>query len=96
MPKGLNLPAEIEKGEGCPYGWRKPLRLIAFSLADRERHFETTYYEPLVGSVREGKVSPNIEGIPDLTAPAREERGRRRQELERQELARGKQMSMGF
>ena len=95
-PKGLNLPAEIERGSGCPYGWRKPFNLIAFSLADRQRHFEMTDYEPLVGSVREGKVSPNIEGIPDLTAPAREEKKRRRREQEREELARGKQMSLGF
>ena len=84
VPEGLQLAADIYRGTGGLSASRKPFRLFAFSIADRNFYWEITWYSKLVGSVRDGKVSADTEGIPDLTAERRAEMARREAEKPRQ------------
>lgn len=65
----------------------RPFKLVAIPW-ERERFFGSLWYEPLIGSVREGRVSSGIEGVPDLTAEAR---ARHKTWLEGMERNRGPQ-----
>ena len=71
-------------------------KLIPLPERDREGHFRSMWYEPLIGSVRDGRVTVDIDGIPDLTAEARAEAERRRAEREDEELRKGKQLKMAL
>ncbi len=62
---------ETDMGE-AKYGER-PFRLTVFTNASRETHWLHNWYFTLIGSVKDGQVSPDIQGIPDLTLPARKE-----------------------
>ena len=93
-PEDLRLATDISRGPGCPLGWRRLFSLHVFAGRDREEFWRFNWYEPLIGSVKDGKVSAYTEGIPDLTAEARAQFERQRAEWERQEAARGKQLKM--
>lgn len=58
LPEGLRLEADV--GSGSCRQFR--LRVMP---CDYEPYWERTWYERLVGSVRDGKVSSDTEGVPD-------------------------------
>jgi len=66
-------------GGGDPILTQRP----ASVTVTREFHPHHYIYEPLIGSVREGKVSPDTEGIEDLHAKALKERDERDAENKR-------------
>ena len=57
-PDGLHLQADV--GGGSCQRFR-----LTVMPCDYEPYWERTWYEKLVGSVRDGKVSPDTEGVPD-------------------------------
>jgi len=73
VPDDVRLEADIYRGTGGLPASRRPFKLIVMPERDGEQYWRSTWYEPLVGSVRNGKVSPDIEGVPDLTAEGRAE-----------------------
>ena len=72
-PKGLELAADIYRGPvvGDTTRWERPFRLVVLGNTERPQYFRNMWYEPLIGSVKNGVVSPDTKGIPDLTAEAR-------------------------
>ncbi|MFP3880411.1 MAG: hypothetical protein ACLFVA_05610, partial [Dehalococcoidia bacterium] len=86
-PEDIDLPADIYYG---PTGrtdwashWNNPTRVVA--IPDRRENFWwCNWYTTLIGSVRDGFVTSDTEGIPDLTAErkAQERRGRMKRERE--------------
>ena len=52
----------IHKSYGPEWG------LLSGNAKARERYFANLWYEPLIGSIRDWVVTPDIEGIPNLTA----------------------------
>jgi hypothetical protein len=94
VPEGLHLVTDISMGPGCPFGWRKPFRLCVSTGRDRGEFWRFNWYEPLIGSVRDGKVSPDTEGITDLTAEARAEMERQIEEIRRREASKPRQLKM--
>ena len=82
---------------GAPEGVRD-FRLAIMGGSHRDIYFGNLWYEPLVGSVRDGQVVPDTEGVEDLTAPARgrQEEWLRRLALERyrREMKNPKQMQL--
>lgn len=63
LPDGLRL----EQDTG-----RRPFHLAVLQYS-REQYWKGVWYSPLIGSFRDGKVSADIEGIPDLTRGPRME-----------------------
>ena len=94
MPKGVKLEAEIHRAEdGQPLS-RRPFKLIVMAGSDRERYWRFQWHSHLVGSVREGQVSPETEGMVDLTAEARARQEQERAEAQRREASKPKQTQM--
>ena len=69
-------------------------RLVPLGRMERDVYWRFHWYEPLIGSLRDGKVSPDTEGIPDLTAEARAERERQAEEIRRREASKHRQLKM--
>ena len=71
-PKGLNLEARIDTGvAGMPPCRTRASFMLLPIHSERESYYQYNTYHVLVGSVRDGLVSTDIEGIPDLTAEGR-------------------------
>lgn len=62
----------------------------------RDAYWRARWYEPLIGSVRDGKVSADTEGIVDLTAEARAEMEQHRREIEEREASKPRQLKIAF
>ena len=76
--KGRQFPfpkVEIEVAEGVDFPGRQR-QLVVFGHVDMGIHWRQAWYERLVGSVRDGQVVPNTEGVPDLTAPIKAEKAK--------------------
>ena len=68
----LTLEADIYEGPGgMPGPWTRPFTLKLMTGSDRERYWRFNWYSRLIGSVRDGQVSADIDSIPDLTAEQR-------------------------
>ena len=74
---------ELEVSETMPDSERD-FHLVVFGGGDRDIYWRNMWYEPLIGSVRDGQVVPDTEGVADLTAPARAEHEQWRREHEMQ------------
>ena len=72
---------EFEVDESMP-AYERDFHLIVFRGTSRDIYWQNMWYEPLIGSIRDGKVVPNTEGIQDLTASARAEHEQRQYERE--------------
>ena len=69
-------------------------RLVPLGKVERDRYWQFHWYEPLIGSVRDGKVTADIEGIPDLTAEARAEMERQAEGVRRRDASKPRQLKM--
>jgi len=67
-------------------------RLVPLGKMEREHYWQYHWYEPLIGSVKDGKVTADIEGIPDFTAEARAELEQHRREVEEREASKPRQL----
>ena len=91
VPEDIRL--ELYRGNDLS-GRRFSLRPLGKS--ERATYWRYHWYEPLIGSVRDGKVIADIEGIVDLTAEARAERERWRREIEAREARKPRQLKIEF
>jgi len=71
-------------------------RLVPLGKVERASYWQYQWYAKLIGSVRDGKVTPDTEGVVDLTAEARTEREQYRREIEEREASKPRQLKMGF
>ena len=71
-------------------------RLVPVGKVERARHWQYHWYSKLVGSVRDGKVSADTEGIVDLTAETRAEMERQAEEIRRREASKPGQLKIEF
>lgn len=78
----------------APEGLHLPLLVRRQGV--RDAYWRARWYEPLIGSFRDGKVSADTEGIVDLTAEARAEMERYRREIEQREASKPRQLKMAF
>jgi len=72
------------------------LLLLVQRQCVRDAYWHARWYEPLIGSFRDGKVSADTEGIVDLTAEARAEMERYRREIEEREASKPRQLKIAF
>jgi len=73
----LTLEADICRGPGeMPGPWTRPFSLMLMASSDRKQYWRFNWYSKLIGSVRDGQISPDIGGIPDLTTEQRAEHER--------------------
>ncbi|MBA7597897.1 hypothetical protein ES703_04905 [subsurface metagenome] len=61
-----------------------------------DAYWHARWYEPLIGSFRDGRVGTDTEGIVDLTAEARAEMERYRREIEEREASKPRQLKIAF
>ncbi|TET40075.1 MAG: hypothetical protein E3J65_02090 [Dehalococcoidia bacterium] len=97
-PEDVHLEQDIYRG---PTGsetprWAKPFTLLVQPHCVRDAYWRAGWYEPLIGSFRDGKVSAETEGIVDLTAEARAEMEQHRREIEEREASKPRQLKMEF
>ena len=71
-------------------------RLVPLGKMERNRYWQYHWYECLIGSVRDGKVTADTEGIADLTAEARAEMERQAEEVRRREASKPRQLKLEF
>ena len=98
-PEGLHLDQDIYSGpmvDSPASPGDKPFRLLVQHDCVRHVYWRARYYEPLIGSVRDGKVSADTDGIVDLTAEARAEMERHRREIEDRDASKPRQMKIAF
>ncbi|MBA7681144.1 hypothetical protein ES703_89474 [subsurface metagenome] len=98
-PEGLHLDQDIYRGTavGFPPSERnQSFSLLVFRQIVRDACWRSRWYEPLIGSFRDGKVSADTEGIVDLTAEARAEMERHRREIEEREASIPRQLKIAF
>lgn len=70
VPDGLTLSVLGPRGpDGNRYPSRRRFSLIVLK-SDRAEHWRHNTYSKLVGSVQEGQVTDNIEGMPDHYIPS--------------------------
>jgi len=81
-------------GPGVSLWLAQAVPSLCFHWGDRGEFWRFNWYEPLIGSVRDGKVSPDTEGITDLTAEARAEMERQIEEIRRREASKPRQLKM--
>ena len=62
--------------------------------SDREQYWRSNWYSKLIGSVKDGQVSADIKGIPDLTAERRSEYERQAAEAKRREAEKPRQLKI--
>ena len=98
-PEDVHLEQDINRGPAV--GWPpspkdQTFRLLVQPDCVRDAYWRARWYEPLIGSVRDGKVSANTEGIVDLTAEARAEMEQHRREIEAREASKPRQLKMAF
>jgi len=98
-PEALDLDQDLYRGPAL--GWPpsprdKTFRLMVQPDCVRDAYWRARWYEPLIGSVRDGKVSAETEGIVDLTAEARAEREQLRREIEEREASKPRQLKIAF
>ena len=62
LPEGLVLEAE------CPWTC-STFRVTVITNSDRKTYWRGNWYSRLIGSVRDGQVSPDTEGLPDHYRP---------------------------
>jgi len=72
------------------------LPLLVQRQCVRDAYWHARWYEPLIGSFRDGKVSADTEGIVDLTAEHRAEMERYRREIEEREASKPRQLKIAF
>ena len=89
MPGDIRL--ELYRGNDLS-GRRFSLRPLGKS--ERATYWRYHWYEPLIGSVKDGKVTADTGGIVDLTAEARAESERLRREIEVREASKPRQLKM--
>ena len=97
-PEDVHLEQDIYRG---PTGsetprWAKPFTLLVQPDCVRDAYWRARWYEPLIGSFRDGKVSADTEGIVDLTAQIRAERKQHRREIEEREASEPRQLKITF
>ena len=97
-PEGLHLDQDIYTGPivdspASPGG--KPFRLLVQHNCVRRGYWQARWYEPLIGSFRDGKVSADADGIVDLTVEARAEKERWLRQRE-EEAANPRQLKIAF
>lgn len=99
VPEGLHLDQDIYRGPavGFPPSERnQSFSLLVFRQIVRDACWRSRWYEPLIGSFRDGKVSADTEGIADLTAEARAEMERHRRKIEEREASIPRQLKIAF
>jgi|GEM_PF-3558192 len=99
VPGDLDLDQDIYRGPAL--GWPpsprdKTFRLMVQPDCVRDAYWRARWYEPLIGSVSDGKVSADTEGIVDLTAEARAEMEHHRREIEAREASKPRQLKITF
>jgi len=62
--------------------------------SDREQYWRSNWYSKLIGSVNDGHVSADVEGVPDLTAERRAEYERQAAEAKRREAEKPRQLKI--
>jgi len=99
VPEGLHLDQDIYRGPvvGFPPSERdQTFSLLVFRQIVRDACWRARWYEPLIGSFRDGKVSANTDGIVDLTAKARAEMEQLRRGFEDEEARKPRQLKIAF
>lgn len=71
-------------------------RLVPLGKMERDLYWQSHWYERLIGSVRDGKVTADIEGIHDFNAEARAEKERQAEEIRRREASKPRQLKIEF
>jgi len=99
VPEDVHLDQDIYRGPAA--GWPpsprdKTFRLMVQRECVRDAYWRARWYEPLIGSFRDGKVSANTEGILDLTGKARAEMEQHRREIEAREASKPRQLKIAF
>ena len=79
-PDGITLEQNIYRGAGGLPTSQRPFKIIVMH-SGREDYFHRNWYEPLIGSLRDGKATSNTNGILDLTAKAIAEKEQQRREF---------------
>ena len=72
------------------------LPLLVQRQCVRDAYWHARWYEPLIGSFRDGRVGTDTEGIVDLTAETRAEMERYRREIEEREASKPRQLKIAF
>jgi hypothetical protein len=93
-PDGITLEQNIYRGAGGLPASCRPFILIVMPYGDRKDYFNRNWYEPLVGSIRDGKATSNTDGIPDLGAEGRAKMEKQKREWAEKEARKGKQEAM--
>ena len=99
VPEDVHLEQDIYRGPAV--GWPpsprdKTFRLMVQPDCVRDAYWRARWYEPLIGSFRDGRVSADIEGMVDLTAEARAEREQLRMEIEERDASKPRQLKIAF
>jgi len=92
-PDDIRLEQDIYRGAGGLPTSQRPFKFIVIP-SKRQDYFDRNWYEPLIGSLRDGKATSNTNGIPDLTAKAIAEKEQQRREFAKKETNKGKQQAM--
>ena len=99
MPEDLHLDQDIYRESMVAWSASrgdKPFRLLVQRQCVRDDYWRARWYEPLIGSFRDGKVSADTDGIVDFTAEARAEMEHHRREIEEREASKPRQMKIAF
>jgi len=80
-PEGIELERDIHRGPSGLTRINRPFSLVPI-VVRREHYWKQYWYTTLVGSVADGRASPDMRGITDLTIPAKLERFEREQAIE--------------
>jgi len=70
--------------------------LVHLRKTERATYWQYHWYQPLIGSFRDGNVRGDTEGIVDLTAEARAEMKRQAEETRRREASKPRQLKMAL
>lgn len=99
VPEGLHLDQDIYRGpvvDFPPSERNQSFSLLVFRHIVRDACWRSRWYEPLIGSFRDGQVSTDTEGLVDLTAEARAEMERHRRKIEEREASIPRQLKIAF
>ncbi len=98
VPQDVHLDQDIYRGPAglAPSPKEKTFRLMVQPDCVRDAYWRARWYEPLIGSVRDGKVSAETEGVVDLTAETKAEREHLRREIEAREASKPRQLKIEF
>ena len=93
-PDGITLEQNIYRGSGALPATGRPFKLTVISYGNRKDYFNHNWYEPLVGSIKDGKATPNTDGIPDLGADGRAKMEEWKKKCDQKESHKGEQQAM--